>query len=120
MLHALPRKNACFEWTAESQEAFDELKRRLTTAPVVSLSREEGEFRLDTDASGCAIGAVLSQVQDNEEKVIAYRSRLYSKAESQYCTTRKELLAVVFFTKYFKQYLLGRKFLIRTDHAALQ
>ena len=119
-LHALSKKNARFEWTTECQEAFDELRRRLTTAPVVSLPRDEGEYRLDTDASNWAIGAVLSQVQDAEEKVIAYGSRLYSKSESQYCTTRKEMLAVVFFTKYFKQYLLGRKFLIRTDHAALQ
>ena len=119
-LHALSKKNARFEWTTECQEAFEELRRKLTTAPVVSLPRDEGEYRLDTDASNWAIGAVLSQVQDGEEKVIAYGSRLYSKAETQYCTTRKELLAVVFFTKYYKQYLLGRKFLIRTDHAALQ
>ena len=119
-LHALSKKNARFEWTTECQEAFDELRRRLTTAPVVSLPRDEGEYRLDTDASNWAIGAVLSQVQDGEEKVIAYGSRLYSKAEAQYCTTRKELFAVVFFTKYYKQYLLRRKFLIRTDHTALQ
>ena len=90
------------------------------SAPIVSLPRDEGEYRLDTDASGWAIGAVLSQVQDGHERVISYASRLYSSSEMHYCTTRKELLAVVYFTKYFKQYLLGRKFLIRTDHAALQ
>ena len=120
LLHALTRKNAKFEWTEECQGAFDELIRRLFAAPVVSLLRNEGEYRLDTDASMWSIGEVLSQVQDNQEEVIAYGSRLYSKAEAHYCTTRRELLAVVYFVKYFKQYLLGRKFLIRTDHSALQ
>ena len=52
--------------------------------------------------------------------VTAYGSRLYSRAESRYNTTRQELLAVVYFVRYYKQYLLGRHFKIRTDHAALQ
>ena len=119
-LHVLTRKNVRFEWTQECQDAFDELKARLIAAPVVSLPRDEGEYRLDTDASGWSIGAVLSQMQDGQEKVISYASRLYSASEVHYCTTRRELLAIVYFTRYFKQYLLGRKFLIRTDHAALQ
>ena len=51
--------------------------------------------------------------------MITYGSRTYNKAEVNYCTTRKELLAVVYFVKQCKQYLLGRKFLVRTDHAAL-
>src|SRR5260221_5058990 len=55
-----------------------------------------------------------------EDRVVAYASRLLYKQEQNYCVTRKELLAVVYFTKYFKQYLLGQRFFIRTDHAALQ
>ena len=51
--------------------------------------------------------------------MIAYASRALSRSEENYCTTRKELLAVVYFLKYFKQYLLGRKFVVRTDHAPL-
>src|SRR5206468_7696172 len=74
----------------------------------------------DTDASNTAIGAVLSQVQEGEERVIAYASRTLSRPERNYCVTRKELLAVVYFTKQFKSYLLGREFLIRTDHSALR
>ena len=119
-LHALTRKNARFEWTEECQRSFDELKKRLTAAPIVALPRDEGEYRLDTDASAWSMGAVLSQIQDGHERVISYGSRLFSRAELNYCTTRRELLAVVYFVKYFKQYLLGKKFLIRTDHAALQ
>ena len=61
----------------------------------------------------------MSQIQTGEERVIAYGSRTYSKAERNYCTTRKELLAVVYFMKKIKQYLLGKEFLVRTDHAAL-
>jgi len=77
-------------------------------------------FILDTDACDVSISAVLSQVQDGEERVIAYASRSLSKQEKNYCVTRKELLAVVFYSKAFRQYLLGRQFLIRTDHSALQ
>ena len=119
-LHALTRKNARFEWTEECQRSFDELKKRLTAAPIVALPRDEGEYRFDTDASAWSMGAVLSQIQDGHERVISYGSRLFSRSELNYCTTRRELLAVVYFVKYFKQYLLGKKFLIRTDHAALQ
>jgi hypothetical protein len=79
------------------------------------------EFILDTDASNSAIGAVLSQRQDEVERVVAYASRALDKREQNYCVTRKEkeLLAVVHFVRYFKQYLLGRTFKLRTDHAAL-
>ena len=81
---------------------------------------DEGEFRLDTDASYSAIGAVLSQVQDGEEHVIAYASRTLSHPEQNYCVTRKELLAVVHFVKQFRPYILGREFLLRTDYSALR
>src|SRR5206468_10859521 len=74
----------------------------------------------DTDASNTAIGAVLSQVQEGEERVIAYASRTLSRPERNYCVTRRELLAIVYFAKQFRSYLLGREFLIRTDHSALR
>lgn len=77
-------------------------------------------FRSRPDASNSAIGAVLSQIQKGTERVVAFASRKMSRAECNYCATRKELLAVVSFVKYFKHYLLGRHFIVRTDHAALQ
>ena len=59
-------------------------------------------------------------MQDGEEKVVAYAGKTLNRHEVNYCITRKELLAIVHFTKLFLlQYLLGRKFMIRTDHAAL-
>ena len=75
---------------------------------------------LGTDVSDQGIGVVLSQIQsDGQERVIAYASHLLSKAERHYCITRKELLAVVVFLYHFRQYLLGRKFILRTDHGSL-
>lgn len=75
---------------------------------------------LDTDASNEGLGAVLSQKQDGEIRVLAYASRSLTQPERRYNTTRKELLAVVYGLKQFKQYLLGRHFVLRTDHAALR
>ena len=119
-LHALTGKNVPFRWSTECQEAFDEIKRRLTTAPVLAMPQDDGMYILDTDASNYAIAGVLHQIQDGRERVIAYQSRLLSAQEKNYCTTRKELLAIVFYMKFYRQYLLGRHFKIRTDHAALQ
>ena len=63
---------------------------------------------------------MLSQEVDGREVVIAYGSRVLSKPERRYCVTRRELLAVVHFTKVFRHYLLGRPFVLRTDHASLR
>ncbi len=112
-----------FRWSKEAQEAFDALKLRLTNSPVLAFpdcSSEAGVFILDTDASNHAMGAVLSQVTDGEERVVAYASKAFSKSEKNYCTTKKELLAVVHFARLFRPYLLGRHFIVRTDHASLQ
>ena len=114
------RKDKCIlEWSEESLGAFERLKLALVTSPVLQYPIEKGIYILDTDASHDCIGAVLSQVQNGEEKVIAYGSRALTKCERAYCVTRKELLSVYYFCKYFKHYLLGQKFKIRTDHKAL-
>ena len=118
-LHALMKKNQRFCWTELAQKSFEELKVALTSPPILAMPSDTGEFVLDTDASDSAIGSVLSQRQDGAERVIAYASRSLDRREQNYCVTRKELLAVVHFLKYFKQYLLGRAFKVRTDHAAL-
>ena len=66
------------------------------------------------------IAAVLSQYQkDGSERVIAYASRTLSRLEQRYCVTRQELLAVVIFVQHFRPYLLGREFLLHTDHGSL-
>ncbi|KAJ8009501.1 hypothetical protein DPEC_G00089540 [Dallia pectoralis] len=119
-LHELTKKYARFNWTDECQEAFEQLKSRLTSAPVLGYPLDSGQLLLDTDASDWGIGAVLSQVQEGEERVLAYGSRRLSATEQNYCTTRRELLAAVEFTYHFRQYLLGRSFIIRTDHSSLR
>ena len=119
-LHALTKKGARFEWSTECDAAFAQLKTALSTAPVLALPNNNGEFILDCNASGHSIGAVLSQVQDGKERPLCYASQLYGKHEANYNVTRKELLAVITFAKKFRQYLLGCPIKIRTDHAALQ
>ena len=119
-LFALTKKGRTFTWDEQCQETFDRLKAALTSAPILALPKDEGTYLLDCDACDVGIGAVLSQRIDGEERVIAYGSRLLSNAEKNYCVTRKELLAVVYFSKLYRQYLLGRPFVLRTDHAALQ
>ena len=119
-LTKLTEKNQEFRWGPDQDEAWAELKQRLLQAPILSYPDPEAEFILDTDASAYGMGAVLSQVQGGQERVIAYGSKSLTKEERRYCVTRKELLAVVYFVKYYRHYLYGRKFTVRTDHGALR
>ena len=115
----LTRKNKRFKWDENCQRAFDELKSLLVSAPILAYPTANGKFILDTDASETGLGGVLSQVQGGEEKVIAYGSISLQNSQRKYCTTHKELLSIVTFLKHFRNYLLGQKFLLRTDHASL-
>ena len=116
----LTKKGVEFNWTTACEKAFNEIKRILVSPEVMGYPMNEGgQFFLDVDASGEGIGGVLQQMQLGRERVIAYGSRTMNKAEKNYCITEKELLAVVFFVQYYRQYLLGRRFTVRTDHQAL-
>ena len=116
----LTRKDAIFQWSPACEDAFKEIKKILIGPEVMGYPMNEaGTFYLDTDASGIGLGGVLSQIQEGRERVIAYGSRGLSKAERNYCITEQELLAVVFMIQHFRQYLLGRRFIVRTDHQAL-
>ena len=116
----LKSKAKDFVWGAEQEESFLKLKQGLTSPPVLTIPNATGQFILDCDASNVAIGGQLLQVQNDIERVVAYASFALSKHERRYCTTRKELLAVVRFTRHFRHYLLGREFKIRTDHNSLK
>ena len=102
-----------------TQTAFELLKQALWSAPILSFPREEGNFILDTDASARRHGGILHQVQDGEERVLAYGSKKLSRQQRNYCVTRRELLAIVVFLREFRNYLLGQHFLLRTDHSSL-
>ena len=119
-LNKLTEKNAKFLWSDKCDQSFKELKEHLITAPILAYPSLDHKFILDTDASNDSIGAVLSQIIDGQERVIAYGSKALLKAERNYCVTRRELLAAVFFMKQYKHYLYGKKFLLRTDHGALK
>ena len=118
-MHKLTEKNCPFNWTQECEDAFQKLKTALVTAPILAFPDMSKHFILDTDASGFGIGAVLSQMHDNKEVVIAYFSKALSRPQRQYCVTRRELLAVILGIKHFHHYLYGTRFIVRTDHGAL-
>ncbi len=128
-LHELTGGGQAFEWTESCQQAFDQLKTALCNAPILNFPVAKAKFVLDTDASERGIGAVLSQLvpidtkdgtEAYEERVLSYASRTLSPQEKRYCTTRKELLAVVWFLRHYRSYLYGQEFLVRTDHSSLQ
>ncbi|MCU7901933.1 MAG: DDE-type integrase/transposase/recombinase [Candidatus Thiodiazotropha sp. (ex Lucinoma aequizonata)] len=108
-----------YTWGDEQEAAFVSLKEALLQPSVLALPNQVDDFVLDTDASDTAVGAELLQIQNGEEKVIAFGSFALTPEQRRYCTTRKELLAVVRFTRQYRHYLLGRPFLVRTDHNSL-
>jgi len=97
-----------WQWTPTKQRAFECLKSRLLEAPILAYPDPNLEYILDTDASDQNVGAVLSQVQESREVVVAYYSKSLSPTERNYCITRKELLAVIKSVKHFRPYLYGR------------
>ena len=109
-----------FDWTEQCEQVFTTLKQSLSKTPVLAYPRSEGIFILDTDASNVGIGATLSQLQDGEERVIAFASKKLDKSQKNYCVTKRELLACVTFTEEFRHYLLGKEFYLRTDHSSLR
>jgi hypothetical protein len=117
-LHQLTQKERKWNWTKECEHAFHHLK-HLTTAPVFAYPQFNHQFIPDTDASQEGIGAVLSQNIGGQERVIAYASRTLIKAERKYCTTRREMLALVWGVRTYHPYLYGRRFQVCTDHNSL-
>ena len=87
-LNGLMKKNQVFNWTSDCQQAFDELKQRLTTSPILTLPNNVDTIIIDCDASQFSIGSVLSQLQNGEERVIAYAGRALNQNEINYCITR--------------------------------
>ena len=108
-----------FFWTDEAQTAFEILKSKLVTSPILTYPELGRKFILHTDASDSAVGAVLSQDHNGTERVIAYMSKSLNIHERAYCVTRKELLAVVTTLKKFHTYLYGQEVLLRTDNSAV-
>ena len=110
------KKNKLFLWTLAAKEAFNLLKEALISDPILALPDFSKPFLVTTDASGQAIGGVLSQ----EGRPIAYESRKLRTHELNYPTHDLELLAVVHALKLWRHYLLGKSFTIKTYHKSLK
>ena len=107
-------------WSPAAEQSFKELKRLFKETPVLHYPAPVGKFILDTDASNTSIGAALSQIQDGREVPLAFSSNSLSKTQRNYCTTKRELLAVVVYSKKYRHFLYGGDYLVRTDHSSLQ
>ena len=118
-LHRLTRKATPFKWTESCEMAFESLRQHLTNPPILAFPCFTVPFVLHTDASNSAMGAVLSQVQEGHERVIAYWSRQLDKAQRHYSTIEREALAAVAAIKEFLPYLYGFRFTLITDHNPL-
>lgn len=118
-LNNLLKKDAEFKWTALCDQSFSELKHKLTNPPILQFPDFSSDFILTTDASQYAIGAVLSQGIIGKDLPVAYASRSLNKAETNYSTIERELLAIVWAAQHFRPYLYGKRFRIYTDHRPL-
>ncbi|WVZ58140.1 hypothetical protein U9M48_008443 [Paspalum notatum var. saurae] len=113
---SLTTKNAKYMWSPNCEEAFQSLKKSLTTAPVLAQPDITKPFDVYCDASGNGLGCVLMQ----EGRVVAYASRQLRKHEANYPTHDLELAAVVHALKIWRHYLLGNTCHIYTDHKSLK
>ena len=114
-------KSVPFEWTAIRQKAFETIKAKLATAPVIAHPEFNKPFILYIDTSGGGVGAVLHQKgNDGREKIIACASRTYNEYEKKYPIIEQECLVIVWDVEKFKQYLSVKPFKIVTDHMALE
>ena len=108
-------------WTAECEVAFQDLKRKLTSTPVLAYPRLDREFTLETDASIQGLGAVMSQVQDDGKlHPIAFASRALSGPEKNYGITELKTLAVVWAVSHYHHYLYGNRVTAHTAHTAVK
>jgi phosphoglycolate phosphatase-like HAD superfamily hydrolase len=120
-LTSLTGKNP-WEWGLPQQEAFDQLKKQIVASPVLAIPQDEGKYKLETDASDFAKGAVLYQQQKGQWKIVGFMSDAMNPAERNYEVYDKELLAIVEALKKWRKQLLGAQedFEIWTDHKNLQ
>ena len=107
------------QWNGRTELAFQKLRQLLASTPLMRNPDFARTFIVQTDASGIGVGAVLSQGED-EDRPVAYFSRKLLPREKAYSTVEKECLAVVLAVKHFQVYLIGKPFVIQTDHRALQ
>lgn len=119
-LTSLLKKDVTFIWGEEHQQAFDALKEKLISSPVLIFPDYSKEFILCTDASDIGLGGILMQERKGKLQPIAYASRLCTAAERNYSITERETLAIIYCLEHFRDMILGYKIRVWTDHTAIQ
>jgi hypothetical protein len=120
-LEKLLKKSKLFWWTPECDKAFDILKEKLSTAPILIFPNWEIELHVHVDASGISLGAILVQPgEGNIDHPIYFASRKLLQDECNYTTTKREGIAMIYALKLFRNYLLGSHLKFFTDHSALK
>ncbi|EFO92751.1 hypothetical protein CRE_26017, partial [Caenorhabditis remanei] len=119
-LTTLTQKDVEFNWGEEQEKAFEEVKQRLISPPILTTPRMDGDFEMHTDASKIGIAAVLLQKQDDELKVIAYASRPTTPVEQRYAAIESEALAITWGLTHYRPYIFGKKVKVVTDHQPLK
>ena len=114
------KSNHPIEWNANCTQAFNTLKERLVSPPIMQSPNFSFPFTLELDVCEYGIGCVLTQEYDNRKYVIAYASRTLSNAERNYSSVEREALAIVWATKRFRQYLEGGLVIVRSDRKAIE
>ena len=115
----LTRKHEPFIFGPSQRSAFNKLKAALTAPPILAYPDTSKPYILHTDASKYAIGAILSQVQDGQERVIAYLSHQLSPVQQRWSAIEREAYAVIYALDHLKVYLWGAEFVVYTDHKPL-
>lgn len=116
MTRFLKKDQTINEYDPNFIASFEKLKQLVTNSPILRYPNFTKKFKITTDASNFAIGAVLSQ----DGHPVAYASRTLNKHETNYSTIEKELLAIVWAVKYFRPYVFGRQFNLESDHQPLK
>ena len=118
----LQQKAVKFEWTPECPQAFDTLKTKLCTFPVLKPPTWESPFHVYCDASAVAVGSALCQPtrEGGKEYPIAFASRQLNPAKKNYTTTERECQAMVFTVKKFRHYILLNQVVFFVDHMAIK
>ena len=130
-MRKLLQKNTPFIWTDKQEQEMNDLKQSLCSKPILGhpdFTKEAKPFILYVDSSKTGVGAVIAQEQEIQhdakakqaEVVIAYGSRTLTAGEQHYSAYKKELLGMVYAINHFRYYLYGKKFIVRTDHRALE
>jgi hypothetical protein len=116
----LLQKDVLFVFDDDCVEAFETLKKALTSAPIVQPPDWSLPFEIMSNASDYAVGAILGQRVDKKLNVIHYASKTLDSAQRNYATTEKDFLAIVLARDKFRSYIVDSKVIVHTDHVAIQ